>query len=67
MCVTICVTGLRFDGNYKCCYDMSQIVLCAGIAWGGHLGAGRRANDAVRVLLGGETVTLTVTDGNYFR
>ena len=45
---------------------MSQIVLCAGIAWGGHLGAGRRANDAVRVLLGGEPVTVTVTDGNYF-
>ena len=40
-----------------CCYDKSQIVLCAGTAWGGHLGVGRRADDAVCVLLGGEPVT----------
>ena len=44
-----------------CCYDKSQIVLCAGTAWGGHLGVGRRPDDAVYVLLGGEPVTVTVT------
>ena len=37
---------------------MSQIVLCAGTAWRGHLDVGRRANDAVFVLLGGEPVTV---------
>ena len=36
---------------------MSQVVLCAGTAWGGHMGVGRRANNAVCVLLGGEPVT----------